>query len=504
MADATLVQEFPYEIGNYLIDRYEVTNQQFGEFVQAGGYERPQFWEYPFERDGAVLSFEDAVREFVDTTGRPGPATWAGSTYAEGKANHPVTGVSWYEAAAYANFVGRELPTVFHWYFAAGLTFSQYILPFSNFDGKGTAPVGSYSGVSPFGAYDMAGNAREWLANSAGNRKHTAGGGWNDPLYAFSGIQPQSPFDRSVTNGFRLITNLQDAATYADASRPIDPITRDFYSEVPVSEDVFSAYKQQYEYDAQELNAVVEVVEEVDAGIRERITFDAGYADEKMVLYLFRPPKSARPLQTIVIFPGSSVIKLTDFESFDLYPIISILVRSGRAVAFPIYQSTFERQDDLVSYVQDESSDYREHVLHWRQDLGRTLDYLETRPDIDRRRFAYFGFSWGGRLSGIMLAVEPRFRAAVLQVAGLKALPTQPVVDPFNFLPRVRVPVLMISGEYDQIFPLETSARPFYDFLGVKEPDKLQFIAPGAHVVPLTDLVRETQAWLDKHLGPVR
>ena len=62
----------------------------------------------------------------------------------------------------------------------------------------------------------------------------------------------------------------------------------------------------------------------------------------------------------------------------------------------------------------------------------------------------------------------------------------------------------MISGEYDQIFPLETSARPFYDFLGVKEPDKLQFIAPGAHVVPLTDLVRETQAWLDKHLGPVR
>ncbi len=140
----------------------------------------------------------------------------------------------------------------------------------------------------------------------------------------------------------------------------------------------------------------------------------------------------------------------------------------------------------------------------WRQDLGRSLDYLQTRPEVDSNRFGYFGLSWGGRMSAIMLALEPRFQAAVLDVPGLSPLPTQPAVDPFNFVSRVQLPVLMLSGEYDQTYPLETMARPFFDCLGTDEPDKKHFIAPGGHLIPLIDITRETLDWFDKYLGVVR
>ena len=87
---------------------------------------------------------------------------------------------------------------------------------------------------------------------------------------------------------------------------------------------------------------------------------------------------------------------------------------------------------------------------------------------------------------------------------GFSPLPTQPVVDPFNFVTRVQLPVLMLSGEYDQVYPLETAARPFFELLGTDESEKAHFIAPGGHTVPYTDLTRETLDWFDRYLGEVR
>ena len=89
-----------------------------------------------------------------------------------------------------------------------------------------------------------------------------------------------------------------------------------------------------------------------------------------------------------------------------------------------------------------------------------------TRPDIDTTRFAYAGTSWGGRMGGVMLAIEPRFRVAVLNVAGLSMMPLRPEEDPVNFLPRIHIPVLMLSGKYDSVFPLESSQKPFFRLLG--------------------------------------
>jgi pimeloyl-ACP methyl ester carboxylesterase len=135
--------------------------------------------------------------------------------------------------------------------------------------------------------------------------------------------------------------------------------------------------------------------------------------------------------------------------------------------------------------------------------MRRTIDYLETRPDIDTSRVAYYGASWGGYLGGLMPAVEPRFKAVVLLVAGLEYQRGQPEVEPINFLPRITIPVLMLNGQYDHYFPVETAQRPMFRLLGTPPDRKRQVIVEGGHFVPRTQLVRETLAWLDKYLGPV-
>ena len=165
-----LEQHGPKNVDEFLIDQHEVTNEAYQKFVEAGGYTERSFWKHPFIIGGKELPFEDALKIFLDKTGRPGPATWEAGTYPDDQANHPVTGVSWYEAEAYAAYAGKQLPTVFHWGVVAATARTEYIVPLSNFKGKGTIPVGSLSGMSTFGLYDLAGNAREWCANESADR----------------------------------------------------------------------------------------------------------------------------------------------------------------------------------------------------------------------------------------------------------------------------------------------------------------------------------------------
>ena len=101
----------PLQLGEYRIDRFEVSNSQYKAFVDAGGYTDRQWWDQPFvDTDGRALTFEAAMSRFRDRTGRPGPATWEAGTFPAGQGDMPVGGVSWYEAAAFAKFAGKSLP----------------------------------------------------------------------------------------------------------------------------------------------------------------------------------------------------------------------------------------------------------------------------------------------------------------------------------------------------------------------------------------------------------
>jgi hypothetical protein len=105
-----------------------------------------------------------------------------------------------------------------------------------------------------------------------------------------------------------------------------------------------------------------------------------------------------------------------------------------------------------------------------------------------------------------MLSLEDRFQTAVLFEGGLylRAFPL-PETDVFNFLPRCRVPVLMLNGRYDYTFPLATSQQPFFHWLGTPEKHKRHIVYDSAHEVMSyrTQIVREVLSWLDHYLGPV-
>jgi len=107
------------KLDDFLIDRYEVTNEEYQKFVDAGGYREQKYWKQPFVREGRTLPWEESIALFRDSTGRPGPATWEVGAFPKGQEKHPVAGVSWFEAAAYAEFAGKSLPTAYHWTLAA-------------------------------------------------------------------------------------------------------------------------------------------------------------------------------------------------------------------------------------------------------------------------------------------------------------------------------------------------------------------------------------------------
>ncbi len=299
------------------MDKFEVTNKHFKEFIDQGGYTTRQFWKEEFIKNGKKLSWEQAMAEFTDQTGRPGPATWEAGSYPDGQGDYPVTGVSWYEAAAYSEFAGKSLPTGDHWDNGAGFfnnnilnNFSQKLLPISNFNGNSPEPVGKNLGVSSFGTFDMAGNVREWCWNKTQEGRVVRGGGWDDPDYLYLQWSQLPPFDRSAKNGFRCVQYADKDNLPLNSTQPVAfSEGRDFYKEKPVPDDVFTMFKNLFKYDSIPLDQVVEQKDSVsDDWIAERISFNAAYNNEREIAYLFLPRNGTPPFQTIILFPGAGAI----------------------------------------------------------------------------------------------------------------------------------------------------------------------------------------------------
>jgi len=106
-------------LDEYFIDKYEVSNAQYKTFILAGGYSGKRYWKHAFIKEGEEISWDEATRHFTDRAGLSGPRSWVNQEFPEGKDNHPVKDITWYEAAAYSEFAGKSLPTVFQWEKAA-------------------------------------------------------------------------------------------------------------------------------------------------------------------------------------------------------------------------------------------------------------------------------------------------------------------------------------------------------------------------------------------------
>ena len=496
----------PVELSRYFIDRTEVTNRQYKEFVDAGGYAREEFWQHPFEHDGKTLAFKDAVEQFVDTTGRPGPAMWELGNYPKGQDDYPVGGVSWFEAAAYAQFRQKRLPTVFHWIAAAladseiGVPLSPSIIPLSNFGDDGPAAVGTHEGIGVSGARDMAGNLREWCFNATGDRRYSLGGAWNEPVYMFTLAQARSPWDRSANDGFRCA--LYDGGSEGDTplSEPIDLPVPDFYAVTPMSDQAFAFASQLNDYRPSPLNAKVQPQDGVHRPWSvETVTVDAVYGGEQITIHMALP-KSSAPLQAVVVFPGIDATLPRPFTD-EYIDRNDFIMHSGRALILPVYADMYERSEGRTAERLADGQAARGLISEWGKDLSRVIDYLDTRADIQSDKLGYFGISLGATVAPILLSVEPRFSAAVLMSGGFNAVNPQSSV---SFAKRTTLPILMLNGKYDYIFPLETHQKPLFDLLGTPAADKRHVLYEAGHwPLPRGKIIKEIVDWYDRYLGPV-
>lgn len=156
------------------MDRFCVTNEQYQKFVDSGGYEQLEYWHE--ESLPALL-------DFVDQTGCPGPRFWSDGQHRSGEGRLPVVGLSWFEAWAYARWVGKRLPTDAEWTKAGAWPvesapgrIAQRRYPWGeSFDVRrahlfgsgshGPVPVNEYpGGVSVGGIQQLIGNVWEWTS----------------------------------------------------------------------------------------------------------------------------------------------------------------------------------------------------------------------------------------------------------------------------------------------------------------------------------------------------
>ncbi len=508
------------EVQDFFIDRYEVTNVKFQKFVLDGGYRDMDYWQHDFVEDGKVISWEEGISHFVDGSGRPGPSSWLGGTFPDGAADYPVSGVSWYEAAAYAEYVGKSLPTSTHWGVARGeysplIQFPQLggfavFAPFSNFGGKGTIEVGSLPGVTAYGSYDLAGNVREWCSNDTAIGKLVRGGSFGDNPYRFAELSQAPPMFRGPEYGLRTVV-YPDGANKTQgifAAIPIKP-AKDLYEHEVVSDEVFEVFLRQYDYDDLDLNVQqVSLDDSSELWTVERISIDVPYNDERMIVNMFLPKTSTPPYQTVIYFPGSASLfkesskDIDDYYEFPLF--LSFLVKTGRAVAYPVYKGTFERREDklLAIHMGTSTHQYTEYLTQLVKDFRRTIDYLETRPDIDSERLAFYGMSWGGIMGGIIPAVETRPKTAIILAGGIYEAGL-PEANPINYVPRITMPFLMMVGRYDSILDHEASAKPLFDMIGTPDEHKVLKVYETDHIPPKSEYITEILAWLDLYLGPV-
>ncbi|HSK72173.1 MAG TPA: SUMF1/EgtB/PvdO family nonheme iron enzyme, partial [Pyrinomonadaceae bacterium] len=511
--------ESPVKLNDFFIDKYEVSNREYKEFINAGGYLKQEYWKFPFVKDGKTLTWEEAMREFKDRTALQAPRNWTSQNFPEGKAEHPVTDITWYEAAAYAAFRGKSLPTIHQWEKAARDGMRDFLvvtMPWglfkpgeatdfrANFNGIGTTAVNSFEfGMSPYGCYNTAGNVSEWCQNKRGDGFITSGGSWADPVYLFGQYGSYPGFYSSNKLGFRCVLNLPDAVGDQGAMQFSEEDEIPVFS--PPKEADFKAILSHYHYDKTPLEAEIVETKETDEWRREKITFN-GAEGERVIAYLYLPKNYARPLQVIHFYPADDVWfgfrSLQDSMDLALSPFI----KSGRAVFGVAVKGYVERRHP-PNYKRPEPNtvEYRRQVINGAIDLRRGLDYLETRSDIDAGKIAMMSFSNGSpmMLGWIVSALDSRYRSMI--ITGIGARPNWAKwiaeANPLNFVSHIRHPKLIMNGRYDESTPLKTEAEPFFKLL--PEPKRLM-LYDGGHVPPIEIFVPAANAWFDETLGAVK
>jgi eukaryotic-like serine/threonine-protein kinase len=308
----------------------------------------------------------------------------------------------------------------------------------------------------------------------------------------------QDPFTRGPSYGFRCA--MYKGQVPAEAFAPITRAGRDYSASKPVDDDVFDIFRSMYAYDKTPLNSRTEAVDESSEYWRkEKVSYRAAYGDERIPAFLYLPRNARPPYQAILWAPGGYAYRLRSSETGLPTEYFKFLLRTGRAVLYPLYKGTFERRIESGG---GPNAD-RDAKIQFVKDAFRSVDYLESRPDIQKASLGYYGLSTGAAVGPLILALEPRIKAAIL-VSGCLGSDTQRAeIDLFNFAPRVRTPTLLLNGRYDFVCPPATTQEPLFRLLATPARDKRLVQFESGHIPLLDDIMREVLNWLDRYVGAV-
>ena len=330
------------------ISKTEVSNSEFKEFIDSGGYKNRDYWDFPIEINGHEYSFYKAKSLFTDRYGKPGPKNWSYGEYPDGEGEFPVNGISWFEARAYAKYKSLDLPNIYQWLDAAllsGFTSKLPELKNSNYNSTKLKNVNFQSknlNLLP----NIAGNIREWVINPHGNnRRAILGGAFNTNEYTFNSFYSLNPLDRSIQNGLRLVKNFGDE-TEEQNNFNISHIERNFDDETDVSDEVFEVYKSQFDYPNTPLNVKISEVKSPNQNYSiEKFEMDPPYrSDEKLYGFILSSKEFKNMSVPIIEFPTAGAI-FSDKIIIDENSLKDrkYMLDEGYSLIIPVYYNNYGR-----------------------------------------------------------------------------------------------------------------------------------------------------------------
>jgi dienelactone hydrolase len=256
-----------------------------------------------------------------------------------------------------------------------------------------------------------------------------------------------------------------------------------------------------YSYEPTPLRPIIEAVDEGERDWkRETVTIDAAYSNERLIIHLYLPTSNTPPYNAVVYFPGTAALKSLEFDlSSWLIPWDSI-PKSGRVFVAPVYSGMFERGTGSAGNV---FKQFTKYFSQWIKDMGRTIDYLKTRQDINTESLAYIGLSFGANLGPAISVYENRIRSLILFGAGHQYPLSKP--KPKDTIPHATVPILMLNGKYDYLYPVDSHQKPLFDRLGTPQEHKRHILYDAGHIpFPRAQCIKDVLAWLDRYQEPVK
>jgi dienelactone hydrolase len=234
--------------------------------------------------------------------------------------------------------------------------------------------------------------------------------------------------------------------------------------------------------------------------IKERVQIDVGYNNEKMDVLVFKPKNSFQPTPSVIVYPGANYFS-TPPEIDEINPGefgLDFIIKSGRTLVWPAWKGSLDRMTtSLTASPEERLRNFRELLRYWTVDTHKTLNYLETRQDMDSKNFFYLGMSYGSIFTTHTLLFEDRYNAALLYVGGANPS-SPPMSDGINHLPRIKTPFLMLNGEDDYLVP-KSSALTLYNFSGTSEENKkIIFYNSGHWPLPRNQMIKESLATLEE------